>query len=108
MCGSQSPPAGALRIVAVRCFDAARGPNTNDDDAGYAAVLRGEIERIAAAELMLLGLRWVLANRDVLQRLPAADQQTRGNSPMGYDDTDSVVALCVFAKRPRVYHLLQN
>ena len=30
---------------------------------------------MAAADLMRLGLRWVLANRDVLQRLPAADQR---------------------------------
>ena len=45
----------------VRCFDAAHGPYTSDDDAGYAAVLLGEIERMAAAELMLLGLRYVLA-----------------------------------------------
>ena len=59
----------------VRCFDAAHGPYTSDDDAGYAAVLLGEIERMAAAELMLLGLRYVPANRDVLQRLPAADQR---------------------------------
>ncbi len=45
--GSQPLPAGALRIVAVRCFDAAHGPNTSDDDAGYAAVLRGDVRRYA-------------------------------------------------------------
>ena len=44
-CGSQSLPGGALRIVAVCCFDAAHEPNTSDDDAGYAAVLRGDVRR---------------------------------------------------------------
>ena len=33
-CGSQPLPAGALRIVAVCCFDAAHGPYTSDDDDG--------------------------------------------------------------------------
>ena len=46
----------------------------------YAAVLHGEIERMAAADLMRLGLRWVLANR--------AAQQTGRNSTIRYNDTD--------------------
>ena len=45
--GSQPPTGGASRIVAVRCFDAAHGPYTSDDDAGYTAVLPGDVGRDA-------------------------------------------------------------
>jgi hypothetical protein len=43
-----------------------------EEDHGELHRLAGET-RMAAADLMRLGLRWVLANRDVLQRLPPAD-----------------------------------
>ena len=45
-----------------------------EEDHGELHRLAGET-RMAAADLMRLGLRWVLANRDVLQRSPAADQR---------------------------------
>ncbi len=48
-----------------------------EEDHGELHRLAGET-RMAAADLMRLGLRWVLANRDVLQRLPAADQHDEG------------------------------
>ncbi len=70
-----------------------------EEDHGELHRLAGET-RMAAADLMRLGLRWVLANRDVLERLPAAGQQTGSNST--YNDTDLVVALCVSAERPHV------
>jgi len=40
-----------------------------EEDHGELHRLAGET-RMAAADLMRLGLCWVLANRDVLQRLP--------------------------------------
>ena len=48
-----------------------------EEDHGELHRLAGET-RMTAADLMRLGLRRVLANRDVLQRLPAADQHDGG------------------------------
>ena len=51
-------PGGALRIVAVRCFDAGSMGQTREDDgggAGYAAVLRGDVGRFVRLPPELIG-----------------------------------------------------